>query len=168
MNLLRIFILSLFIFACTSSSNQNIGDNSSVEYDDLRTFLKDSLPTTLNLNSEFQDIFDQWKDFSTIKTVKKIKLTDAQQLSFPINLLKTDILKIDDNVVPYKMDLPQIIGRFRVLKTDILKINIDDLSSENLELTKSHISDIISSYNALVNTINLELKKAENDDLILD
>jgi len=49
-----------------------------------------------------------------------------------------------------------------------LKINIDDLSSENLELTKSHISDIISSYNALVNTINLELKKAENDDLILD
>ena len=66
------------------------------------------------------------------------------------------------------MDRPQIIGRFRVLKTDILKINIDDLSSENLELTKSHISDIISSYNALVNTINLELKKAENDDLILD
>ena len=66
------------------------------------------------------------------------------------------------------MDRPQIIGRFRVLKTDILKINIDDLSSENLELTKSHISDIISSYNALINTINLELKKAENDDLILD
>ena len=43
------------------------------------------------------------------------------------------------------MDRPQIIGRFRVLKTDILKINIDGLSSENLELTKSHISDIISS-----------------------
>ena len=85
MNLLRIFILSLFIFGCTSSSNQNIGDNFSVEYDDLRAFLKDSLPTALDLDSEFQDIFDQWKDFSTIKTVKK-----AIMIFFILNTSRID------------------------------------------------------------------------------
>ena len=166
--MLRIIIISLFIFSCSFSNNPNNSDKFSIDYDDLKVFLKDSLPVTLDLDSEFLSIYNQWENFSSINTVKKIPLIDAQQLSFPINLLKTDILKIDDNVVPYKMDRPQIIGRFRVLKTDILKINIDDFSSENLELTKSHISDIISSYNALVNTINLELKKTENDDLILD
>ena len=40
---------------------------------------------------------------------------------------------IDTNV-PFELDHPQIIGRFRVLKTDILKIDVDDLSTENLAI----------------------------------
>ena len=76
-----------------------------------------------------------------------------------INLLKTDILKIIDTNVPFELDHPQIIGRFRVLKTDILKIDIDNLSLENYEIFQKHLSDIILSYNAFVNTMNLEVNK---------
>jgi hypothetical protein len=54
-----------------------------------------------------------------------------------------------------------------VLKTDVLKINIDDLSSENSRIFKTHLKDIINSYNAFVNTMNLEVSQ-KDDKIILN
>jgi hypothetical protein len=94
-------------------------------------------------------------------------LIESKQLNFPINLLKTDILKINDKNVPHALNHPQIIGRFRVLKTDILKINIDDLSFENYKTFKKNLKDIINSYNSFVNTMNLEVSQ-KDDKIILN
>ena len=165
MKLFRLLIV-LLIIGC-SSNNQSVSNTSSLDYDVLDSFIKDSLPSTLNLDINHSDIFDQWKDINLINTVKKIPLIESKQLNFPINLLKTDILKINDKNVPHALNHPQIIGRFRVLKTDILKINIDDLSFENSKTFKKNLKDIINSYNAFVNTMNLEVSQ-KDDKLLLN
>ena len=165
MKLFKLLIV-LLIIGC-SSNNQPVSNTSSLDYDVLDSFIKDSLPSTLNLDINHSDIFDQWKDINLISTIKKIPLIESKQLNFPINLLKTDILKINDKNVPHALNHPQIIGRFRVLKTDILKINIDDLSFENSKTFKKNLKDIINSYNAFVNTMNLEVSQ-KDDKIILN
>ena len=165
MKLFRLFFF-LLIIGC-SSNNQSLSNTSSLDYDILDRFIKDSLPSTLDLDINHSDVFDQWKDINLINTVKKIPLIESKQLNFPINLLKTDILKINDKNVPHALNHPQIIGRFRVLKTDILKINIDDLSFENYKTFKKNLKDIINSYNSFVNTMNLEVSQ-KADKIILN
>jgi|TARA_B100001093_G_scaffold114862_1_gene107204 hypothetical protein len=165
MKLFRLFFF-LLIIGC-SSNNQSLSNTSSLDYDILDRFIKDSLPSTLDLDINHSDVFDQWKDINLINTVKKIPLIESKQLNFPINLLKTDILKINDKNVPHALNHPQIIGRFRVLKTDILKINIDDLSFENYKTFKKNLKDIINSYNSFVNTMNLEVSQ-KDDKIILN
>ena len=165
MKLFRLFFF-LLIIGC-SSNNQSLSNTSSLDYDILDRFIKDPLPSTLDLDINHSDVFDQWKDINLINTVKKIPLIESKQLNFPINLLKTDILKINDKNVPHALNHPQIIGRFRVLKTDILKINIDDLSFENYKTFKKNLKDIINSYNSFVNTMNLEVSQ-KDDKIILN
>ena len=165
MKIFRLFFF-LLIIGC-SSNNQSLSNTSSLDYDILDRFIKDSLPSTLDLDINHSDVFDQWKDINLINTVKKIPLIESKQLNFPINLLKTDILKINDKNVPHALNHPQIIGRFRVLKTDILKINIDDLSFENYKTFKKNLKDIINSYNSFVNTMNLEVSQ-KDDKIILN
>ena len=70
--------------------------------------------------------------------------------------------------LPAVLNHPQIIGRFRVLKTDILKIDVDNFSIENLKIFKNHLIDIIDSYNAFVNTMNLEVIKDKSIDFSED
>ena len=82
--------------------------------------------------------------------------------------MKTDIVKINDANVPSELNYPQIIGRFRVLKTDILKIDIDNLSIENYKIFQNHLRDIVVSYNAFVNIMNLEVTKDNNEDFMKD
>ena len=165
MKLFRLLIV-LLIIGC-SSNNQSVSNTSSLDYDALDSFIKDSLPSTLDLDTNYSDVFDQWKDINLINTVKKIPLIESKQLNFPINLLKTDILKINDKNVPHALNHPQVIGRFRVLKTDILKINIDDLSFENSKTFRKHLKDIVNSYNAFVNTMNIEVSQ-KDDKIILN
>jgi hypothetical protein len=126
------------------------------------------LPKTLDLDINNYDIFDRWKDISLINSVKKIPFVDYRQLSFPINLLKTDILIINDTNVPFELNHPQIIGRFRVLKTDILKIDLDNLSIDNYKTFQNHLKDIIVSYNAFVNIMNLQVAKDKNEEFLID
>ena len=165
MKLFRLLIV-LLIIGC-SSNNQSVSNTSFLDYDALDSFIKDSLPSTLDLDTNYSDVFDQWKDINLINTVKKIPLIESKQLNFPINLLKTDILKINDKNVPHALNHPQVIGRFRVLKTDILKINIDDLSFENSKTFGKHLKDIVNSYNAFVNTMNSEVSQ-KDDKIILN
>ena len=165
MKLFRLLIV-LLIISC-SSNNQSVSNTSFLDYDALDSFIKDSLPSTLDLDTNYSDVFDQWKDINLINTVKKIPFIESKQLNFPINLLKTDILKINDKNVPHALNHPQVIGRFRVLKTDILKINIDDLSFENSKTFRKHLKDIVNSYNAFVNTMNSEVSQ-KDDKIILN
>ena len=49
------------------------------------------------------------------------------------------------------------------MKTDILKIDIDNLSIENFKTFQNHLRDIVVSYNAFVNIMNLEVTKDKNE-----
>ena len=164
MKLIRLFFLSLILVSCSNNNQKKVKINYTIDYTELDNFIKDSLPVTLDLDSAYYQTFNKWKNISLINSVKKIPFVDSRQLSFPINLLKTDILKIIDTNVPFELDYPQIIGRFRVLKTDILKIDIDNLSIENFNIFQTHLRDIIVSYNAFVNTMNLEVTKDKSVD----
>jgi hypothetical protein len=167
MKLIKVLILFL-IFSSCSTNNNPVKTGYTLDYSELDSFLKDSLPKTLDLDINKNDVFNRWKDIFLINSVKKIPLVDSRQLSFPINLLKTDIVKINDANVPSELNYPQIIGRFRVLKTDILKIDIDNLSIENYKIFQNHLRDIVVSYNAFVNIMNLEVTKDNNEDFMKD
>ena len=85
-----------------------------------------------------------------------------------MSALQKDIIKINDVSVPSVLSRPRVIGRFRVLKTDILKIDIDNLSIENFKTFQNHLRDIVVSYNAFVNIMNLEVTKDNNEDFMKD
>ena len=142
MKLIRLFLLCLIVVSC-SNNNKKVKINYTVDYSELDNFIKDSLPVTLELDSLHYETFNKWKDISLINSVKKIPFVDSSQLSFPVNLLKTDILKIIDTNVPSELEHPQIIVSFRVLNTDIIKIDMDKLSTENFNLFQNHLKDII-------------------------
>ena len=167
MKLIKVLILFLIVCSC-STNNTPVKTDYTLDYSKLDSFIKDSLPKTLELDINNYDVFDRWKDISLINSVKKIPLVDSRQLSFPINLLKTDILIINDTNVPFELNHPQIIGRFRVLKTDILKIDLDNLSIDNYKIFQNHLKDIIVSYNAFVNIMNLEVTKDKNEEFLID
>ena len=167
MKLIKVLILFLIVSSC-STNNTPFKTDYTLDYSKLDSFIKDSLPKTLDLDINNYDIFDRWKDISLISSVTKIPFVDSRQLSYPINSLKTDILKINDTDVPFELDHPQIIGRFRVLKTDILKIDFDNLSIDNYKTFQYHLKDIIVSYNAFVNIMNLEVTKDKNEEFLID
>jgi hypothetical protein len=55
-----------------------------------------------------------------------------------------------------------------VLKTDILKIDFDNLSIDDYKIFQNHLKDIIVSYNAFVNIMNLEVTKDKNEEFLID
>ena len=75
MKLFRLLIV-LLIIGC-SSNNQSVSNTSSLDYDVLDSFIKDSLPSTLDLDTNYSDVFEQWKDVNLINTVKKIPLIES-------------------------------------------------------------------------------------------
>jgi len=165
MSLIRVFLLCIVIISCTEK-RQDLKTLNTVDFKDLNNYISDSLSITIDLDYNYSNVFDQWKDIFLISTVKNIKLSDPRQLSYTLSALKTDILKINDKNPPYLLNHPQIIGRFRVLKTNILKINLDDFSPENIEKFKLHLKDIIISHNALVKTMNSMVNKNDKVETI--
>ena len=134
-----IVIVSLFlIIGCNNNSNSEVRI-TTLDYSNINTFLKDSLPSVVKLDSVFQSEFIKWEYITELNAVESFHIIDPAQLSFPLNLLKTNIQKVDENSIPELFNSPQIIGRLRVLKTDILKINEDDFSDETINIFKNHI-----------------------------
>ena len=163
-----IVIVSLFlIIGCNNNSNSEVRI-TTLDYSNINTFLKDSLPSVVKLDSVFQSEFIKWEYITALNAVESFHIIDPAQLSFPLNLLKTNIQKVDENSIPELFNSPQIIGRLRVLKTDILKINEDDFSDETINIFKNHIKDIVLSYNAFINMMNYEAKKSDKIDLVID
>ena len=167
MKLIRVLILCFFITSC-SNDKKSVQDYKKLDYKDLNIFISDSLPSLLEFDQNHTSTFNLWKDISLINSVKNISMSDPRQLNFTLSALKNDIIKINDINLPAILNHPQIIGRFRVLKTDILKIDINDLSIENYKTFQNHLKDIIVSYNAFVNIMNLEVTKDKNEEFLID
>ena len=67
MKLFRLLIV-LLIIGC-SSNNQSVSNTSSLDYDVLDSFIKDSLPLTLDLDTNYSDVFEQWKDMESLRDI---------------------------------------------------------------------------------------------------
>ena len=167
---MKFYKILCFIFILSSCDTNQKEYNQSIEIDfkELNSFVRDSLPSIIELDENFSDVYEKWDNLSLINSVKNIKLSDPRQLNYNLTALKNDIIKINDKQLPGKLDFPQVIGRFRVLKTDILKINEDDFSDETINIFKNHIKDIVLSYNAFINMMNYEAKKSDKIDLVID
>jgi len=162
-----VIVTSFLIIGCNNNSNSEVRI-TTLDYSNINTFLKDSLPSVVKLDSVFQSEFIKWEYITELNAVETFHIIDPAQLSFPLNLLKTNIQKVDENSIPELFNSPQIIGRLRVLKTDILKINEDDFSDETINIFKNHIKDIVLSYNAFINMMNIEVKKSNEININLD
>ncbi len=167
---MKFYKILCFIFILSSCDTNQKEYNKSIEIDfkELNSFVRDSLPSVIELDENFSDVYEKWDNLSLINSVKNIKLSDPRQLNYNLTALKNDIIKIDDKQLPGKLDFPQVIGRFRVLKTDILKISTENIFTENYDTFKLHLRDIIISHNALNNTINVILSKSESENLDLN
>jgi hypothetical protein len=161
MKIIYIFFCIFFVGCINEKKESQVSD--TIDYNELNIFISDSLPILVDFDEKQSDVFSQWHEILLISNIKNISKSDSREVNYILSALKSDILKINDKNVPHALNHPQVIGRFRVLKTDILKINIDDLSFENSIIFKTHLKDIIISYNAFVNTMNSMVNK--NDEV---
>ena len=157
---LRFLAVFFIIISCSKSDKKNIPYNDSTDYLALNYFIKDSLPKLNNLNKDYINIFNKWKDIEIIIGSSKIISSDSKQLSFLLDNLKIEIKKINDKSFDSIFNVPQIIGRFRVHKTNVLKINSNKIDSKNIQNFKNDLKGIVISYNALINMINKIAKES--------
>ena len=159
----KFFIYLLFFFlliSCSNNSKKNNLISKSIDYEKLNSFVKDSLPSLLILNENFDQIFNAWQGLKTIESTSKIMSSDPRTLPFFLESLKLEVAKINDKQIPGKFNVPQVIGRFRVYKTEVLKINSNKIDLENIDLFKKNLKKIAISHNALISMMNKIAKES--------
>ena len=159
----KFFIYLLFFFlliSCFNNSKKNDLISKSIDYDKLNSFVQDSLPSLLILNENFDQIFNLWEGVKTIESTSKIMSSDPRTLPFFLESLKLEVAKINDKQIPGKLNVPQVIGRFRVYKTEVLKINSNKIDLGNIQLFKKNLKKITISYNALISMMNKIAKES--------
>ena len=159
----KVFIYLLFFFfliSCSNNSKKNNLISKSIDYEKLNSFVQDSLPSLLILNENFDQIFNAWQGLKTIESTSKIMSSDPITLPFFLESLKLEVAKINDKQIPGKLNVPQIIGRFRVYKTEVLKINSNKIDLENIDLFKKNLKKIAISHNALISMMNKIAKES--------
>ena len=148
-----IFVVFL-LFSCQKNEKKKVTISKSIDYANLNSFVQDSLPIFDVLDLKYSKVYLLWKDIETIKKVSEIVKSDPRTLTFFLETLQSDIEKINENQIPKDLNIPQIIGRYRVFKTHVLKINVEKINFENFKLFKSDLKKIVISYNSLLKMIN--------------
>ena len=169
--ILKFFIgsitLACFISSCTNQTKSTKIKNTQIDHDQLNIYVKDSIDQPLKLNQNFIENFNSWELVRSIESTMKIKANDTETFPFLVESIALELDKIKFENAPEDLNIPQIIGRFRVYKTNILKTNSIDLSSDNLVEYKNSLKKLISSHNALVNMLNLRANELEQESLII-
>tara|TARA_Y100000741_G_scaffold330162_1_gene284571 strand:- start:118 stop:642 length:525 start_codon:yes stop_codon:yes gene_type:complete len=147
-------ILLFVLISCSNNSIKNNLKSKSVNYNKLNSFIQDSLPSILTLNQNFNQIFDPWQGLKTVESTSKILSSDSRTLTYFLESLKLELTKINDKQMPGKLNVPQVIGRFRVYKTEVLKINSNKIDLKNIQKFKENLKKIIISHNALISMMN--------------
>ena len=147
-------ILFFVLISCSNNSIKNNLKSKSVNYNKLNSFIQDSLPPILTLNQNFNQIFDPWQGLKTVESTSKILSSDSRTLTYFLESLKLELTKINDKQMPGKLNVPQVIGRFRVYKTEVLKINSNKIDLKNIQKFKENLKKIIISHNALISMMN--------------
>jgi len=172
MNKFLCFLVIFFLFiSCSKTSKKGILINEKIDYKSLNSFIKDSLPSFRTFDESYNEIFNLWEETKVIKSSSELISKEARQLSFFLDNLKIEIVKVNDKRIFRPFNIPQVIGRFRVYKTNILKINSNKIDSKNIRLFKNDLKSIVISYNALINTMNKVAKESiqnNKETIILD
>ena len=157
-----ICLLSIFFlfFSCKKTNNKSDSITKSIDYSQLNSFIQDSLSDFKILNKNYNQVFELWDDIKIISSTSDVILGDPRTLIFSLESFKLELEKINDKQLPGKLNVPPIIGRFRVYKTNVLKINSNNINLENIDLFKNNIADIVISYNALIKMMNKIAKES--------
>jgi hypothetical protein len=155
--LLSIFFLFI---SCKKTNNKSDSITKSIDYSQLNSFIQDSLSDFRILNKNYNQVFELWDDIKIISSTSDVILGDPRTLIFSLESFKLEVEKINDKQLPGKLNVPPIIGRFRVYKTNVLKINSNNINLENIDLFKNNIADIVISYNALIKMMNKIAKES--------
>ena len=106
------------------------------------------------MDSSSLDIFDSWNLILIISSKFNSFNKDIIDHKSVINSIKQDLEKITIDNIPPLFNRPEIIGRLRVLKTFVYKIDSYNLNYENIEMYKSDLKLMFSSYDALISKMN--------------
>ena len=149
------WIFAIFLlFSCQKNEKKKVTISKSIDYANLNSFVQDSLPIFDVLDLKYSKVYLLWKDIEIIKKTLEITKSDPRTLTFFLETLQSDIEKINEDQIPNELNIPQVIGRFRVFKTHVLKINVEKINFENFKLFKSDLKKIVISYNSLFKMIN--------------
>ncbi|MFL2639069.1 MAG: hypothetical protein ACJ0OB_02435 [Flavobacteriaceae bacterium] len=152
------FLMLVCFFSCKDQSNTKNLKSEPINYIELSSFVNDSLPKFITIDKKYFEIIDSWESKSIIESTSLIVSKDPKTLPFFFESLKLELDKVEVEKIPYKLKVPQIIGRFRVYKTEVYKINEIVLNQNNIKLFKENLISLAISYNALINMINITSK----------
>ena len=162
-----LIIISLLNFSCSNNVKSSKQVNDSFDYSQLDLFMNDSVEKPMVLNENFIENFNSWDLVSAIESTTQIKDKETQTFPFLFEMISLELDKIKFENAPEDLNIPQVIGRFRVYKTNILKINSIDLNIKNFHDYKNNLKNLIFSHNALVNMLNLTANDIEEKNLII-
>ena len=167
MNRVFCYLTVLFlIVSCSKTTKKISSTNNSIDYSVLNSFVQDSLPNFKNIDQNYKEVFNLWKDIKIIQSTNDIISSDPRQLSFLLEALKLEVKKINDYQIPGQLNVPHVIGRLRVYKTNVFKINSNKIESENIQLFKKNLKSIVISYNALIDMMNKIAKESSENNKV--
>ena len=134
------WIFAIFLlFSCQKNEKKKVTISKSIDYANLNSFVQDSLPIFDVLDLKYSKVYLLWKDIEIIKKTLEITKSDPRTLTFFLETLQSDIEKINEDQIPNELNIPQVIGRFRVFKTHVLKINAKKI---NFVCQTKHLNEL--------------------------
>ena len=143
----------LLIISC-SDKKKSDSDVNKFKVSTLNGYLEDEIINIKKLDSSSAEIFDSWNLILIISSKFNSFNKDIIDHKSVINSIKQDLEKITIDNIPPLFNRPEIIGRLRVLKTFVYKIDSYNLNYENIEMYKSDLKLMFSSYDALISKMN--------------
>ena len=148
-----ILLFVLLIISC-SDKKKSDSDVNKFKVSTLNEYVEDEIINIKKLDSSYAEIFDSWNLILIISSKFNNFNKNIIDHKSVINSIKQDLEKITIDNIPPLFNIPEIIGRLRVLKTFVYKIDSYDLNYENIEMYKSDLKLMFSSYDALISKMN--------------
>ena len=146
-------MIILLIISC-SDKKKSDSDVNKFKVSTLSGYVEDEIINIKKLDSSSAEIFDSWNLILIISSKFNSFNKDIIDHKSVINSIKQDLEKITIDNIPPLFNRPEIIGRLRVLKTFVYKIDSYNLNYENIEMYKSDLKLMFSSYDALISKMN--------------
>ena len=146
-------MIILLIISC-SDKKKSDSDVNKFKVSTLNGYVEDEIINIKKLDSSSAEIFDSWNLILIISSKFNSFNKDIIDHKSVINSIKQDLEKMTIDNIPPLFNRPEIIGRLRVLKTFVYKIDSYNLNYENIEMYKSDLKLMFSSYDALISKMN--------------
>ena len=148
-----ILLFVLLIISC-SDKKKSYSNVNKFKVSTLNGYVEDEIINIKKLDSSSAEIIDSWNLILIISSKFNSLNKDIIDHKSVINSIKQDLEKITIDNIPPLFNRPEIIGRLRVLKTFVYKIDSYNLNYENIEMYKSDLKLMFSSYDALISKMN--------------